>query len=101
MDSREVLIPRVLKQAGYVSGIFGKWDLGQLHRFLPLQRGRNSWPKLSLAAPSATFGFLSWTGKRDTHDCQETWPLTCDWRRFLLLSATKLNENYSMNRRGG
>jgi arylsulfatase A-like enzyme len=39
MDAREVLIPRVLKQAGYVSGIFGKWDLGQLHRFLPLQRG--------------------------------------------------------------
>ena len=39
MDTREVLIPKVLKQAGYVSGIFGKWDLGQLHRFLPLQRG--------------------------------------------------------------
>jgi arylsulfatase A len=39
MDTREVLIPRVLKQAGYVSGIFGKWDLGQLHRFLPIQRG--------------------------------------------------------------
>jgi arylsulfatase A len=39
MDTREVLIPKVLKQAGYVSGIFGKWDLGQLRRFLPLQRG--------------------------------------------------------------
>jgi len=39
MDTREVLIPKVLKQAGYVSGIFGKWDLGQLHRFLPCQRG--------------------------------------------------------------
>ena len=39
MDTREVLLPRVLKQAGYASGIFGKWDLGQLRRFLPLQRG--------------------------------------------------------------
>jgi arylsulfatase A len=39
MDPREVLIPRALKAAGYTSGIFGKWDLGQLHRFLPLQRG--------------------------------------------------------------
>ncbi len=39
MDTREVLIPRALAPAGYVSGIFGKWDLGQLHRFLPLQRG--------------------------------------------------------------
>jgi len=39
MDAREVLIPRALGEAGYASGIFGKWDLGQLHRFLPLQRG--------------------------------------------------------------
>lgn len=39
MDTREILIPEVLKQAGYVSGIFGKWDLGQFRRFLPLQRG--------------------------------------------------------------
>ena len=39
MDVREVLLPRVLKQAGYRCGIFGKWDLGQLRRFLPLQRG--------------------------------------------------------------
>ena len=39
MDTREVLIPRALEPAGYVSGIFGKWDLGMLNRFLPLQRG--------------------------------------------------------------
>ena len=39
MDTREVLIPRAITEAGYKSGIFGKWDLGQLHRFLPLQRG--------------------------------------------------------------
>ncbi len=39
MDTREVLIPKMLKQAGYVSGIFGKWDLGSLQRFLPTQRG--------------------------------------------------------------
>jgi len=39
MDAREVLIPRVLRQAGYRCGIFGKWDLGMLRRFLPLQRG--------------------------------------------------------------
>lgn len=39
MDTREVMIPRMLREAGYASGIFGKWDLGQLHRYLPLQRG--------------------------------------------------------------
>ena len=39
MDTREVLLPRMLKQAGYYCGIFGKWDLGMSRRFLPLQRG--------------------------------------------------------------
>lgn len=39
MDTREVLLPAMLRPAGYRSGIFGKWDLGQLKRFLPLARG--------------------------------------------------------------
>jgi len=39
MDTREVLLPKFLKPAGYVSGIFGKWDLGVHKRFLPLARG--------------------------------------------------------------
>lgn len=39
MDTREILLPRLLSQAGYRSGIFGKWDLGMHRRFLPLARG--------------------------------------------------------------
>ncbi len=39
MDEREVLIPKLLKSTGYRSGIFGKWDLGSLQRFLPRARG--------------------------------------------------------------
>ena len=39
MDTREILLPQVLKQAHYTSGIFGKWDLGVHKRFLPLARG--------------------------------------------------------------
>jgi arylsulfatase A len=39
MDTREILLPSLLRQAGYHSGIFGKWDLGSLRRFLPLARG--------------------------------------------------------------
>jgi len=39
MDTREVLLPSVLRKHGYVCGIFGKWDLGIHRRFLPLQRG--------------------------------------------------------------
>lgn len=38
-DVREILFPELLKKAGYVNGIFGKWDMGQLKRYLPLQRG--------------------------------------------------------------
>jgi arylsulfatase A-like enzyme len=38
-DLREVFISEALKPAGYVNGYFGKWDLGQLRRFLPLQQG--------------------------------------------------------------
>lgn len=39
MDTREVLIPRVLAASGYRSAIFGKWDLGIHKRYLPLSRG--------------------------------------------------------------
>lgn len=38
-DEREVLVSELLKGHGYACGIFGKWDMGQLRRFLPLQRG--------------------------------------------------------------
>lgn len=38
-DLQEVFISEILKEAGYTNGIFGKWDLGQLKRYLPLQQG--------------------------------------------------------------
>lgn len=39
MDTREILLPALLKPAGYTSAIYGKWDLGGLKRFLPRARG--------------------------------------------------------------
>jgi len=39
MDLREIILPTYLKTRGYVSGIYGKWDLGTLKRFLPTSRG--------------------------------------------------------------
>ncbi len=39
LDLREITIARVLQEAGYRTGIFGKWDSGRARRFLPLQRG--------------------------------------------------------------
>lgn len=38
-DVREIFISDVLSAAGYRCGAYGKWDGGQLKRFLPLQRG--------------------------------------------------------------
>ncbi len=39
MDSREVMLSQLLRQAGYRCGAVGKWDSGRARRFLPLQRG--------------------------------------------------------------
>lgn len=39
MDVRETPLSELLSAAGYATGVFGKWDLGSLRRFLPLQRG--------------------------------------------------------------
>ncbi|WP_147867211.1 sulfatase-like hydrolase/transferase [Stieleria maiorica] len=39
MDVREITIADVLKQSGYRTAIYGKWDLGSLKRFLPTSRG--------------------------------------------------------------
>jgi len=39
LDVREVVTGRVMKSAGYATGVIGKWDSGRAKRFLPLQRG--------------------------------------------------------------
>ena len=39
MDTREILLPAILKPIAYKSGIYGKWDLGISKRFLPLAKG--------------------------------------------------------------
>lgn len=39
MDTREVMSSQLLKQAGYRTAVFGKWDGGSQVRFLPTSRG--------------------------------------------------------------
>lgn len=39
LDPREITLGNVLRQAGYRTGMVGKWDMGQARRYLPLQRG--------------------------------------------------------------
>src|SRR5687767_14219434 len=41
LDPREVTLGDVLREAGYRTGMVGKWDMGQARRYLPLQRGFN------------------------------------------------------------
>ncbi len=42
LDLREVTVGQVLQKAGYATGVVGKWDGGRARRFLPLQRGFDS-----------------------------------------------------------
>lgn len=42
LDLRELTIAQVLKTVGYSTGVIGKWDSGRARRFLPLQRGFDS-----------------------------------------------------------
>ena len=39
INSNEITIAELLKQKGYATAIFGKWHLGHLEPFLPLQHG--------------------------------------------------------------
>lgn len=39
LDVRETTFGDILRSAGYRNAVFGKWDMGQARRFLPLQRG--------------------------------------------------------------
>jgi arylsulfatase len=39
LNNNEITIAEMLKEKGYSTGIFGKWHLGHLKEFLPLQHG--------------------------------------------------------------
>lgn len=39
ISDREILLPQILKGRGYVTGMFGKWHLGDSPQFLPTHHG--------------------------------------------------------------
>ncbi|XP_055520891.1 N-acetylgalactosamine-6-sulfatase [Leucoraja erinacea] len=48
----EILLPELLRKAGYSSKIIGKWHLGQRAQFHPLRHGFDEW----FGAPNCHFG---------------------------------------------
>lgn len=48
----EVLLPELLGEKGYTSGIIGKWHLGHQPQFLPLKHGFDYW----FGSPNCHFG---------------------------------------------
>jgi arylsulfatase A len=43
LPADEITIAELVKSRGYATGIIGKWHLGQLPQFLPMQQGFDSW----------------------------------------------------------
>ena len=43
LPADEITIAELLKRRGYATAIIGKWHLGQLPQFLPMQHGFDSW----------------------------------------------------------
>lgn len=60
LDPRELTIPRLLKDAGYKTGMFGKWHLGHQGKHNPVQHGFDEYS-----------GYL--TGGADYHYHEQSW----------------------------
>jgi len=52
ISDTEILIPQLLRKAGYYSKIVGKWHLGHQEQYLPLNHGFDEW----FGAPNCHFG---------------------------------------------
>lgn len=67
----ETIIPEMLKEQGYATGIFGKWHLGHHKEFLPLQHGFDEYVGLPYSNDMWPVGFdgvpLDGTGKRKSN----------------------------------
>lgn len=61
LDPEETIIPEVLKSAGYVSGIIGKWHLGDAPEFNPIRQGFDSFFGVPYSNDMKPFYFINQT----------------------------------------
>ncbi|MCC6366720.1 MAG: sulfatase-like hydrolase/transferase [Bryobacterales bacterium] len=64
LDPAEITLPRLLKDAGYHTGIFGKWHLGYQTRFNPLRHGFDEF-RGYVSGNVDYFSHVDQTGRRD------------------------------------
>jgi len=71
INPEETIIPEMLKEQGYATGIFGKWHLGHHKEFLPLQHGFDEYVGLPYSNDMWPVGYdgvpQEGTGKRKSN----------------------------------
>jgi arylsulfatase A len=58
MPEEEITIPNILQPAGYTSGMIGKWHLGHMHQYLPLQRGFDEYFGVPYSNDMASYNYF-------------------------------------------
>ena len=59
MPPEELTIPELLKPLGYATGVVGKWHLGHLERYLPLNQGFDSYYGIPYSNDMASVVYLA------------------------------------------
>jgi arylsulfatase A len=67
MPEYEITIADMLKPAGYSSAMIGKWHLGHMHQYLPLQRGFNEHFGVPYSNDMAAFYYYRGNNVEDFH----------------------------------
>ena len=60
MDTEEVTIAEILREAGYATGVFGKWHLGDNYPMRPMEQGFDESLVLAGRRYRSTFGSAGW-----------------------------------------
>ena len=84
LNSNEETIAEMLRKKGYVTGVFGKWHLGHLKPFLPLQHGFDEYFGLPYSNDMWPVDFA---GNPVTKDSEKPWKI-----KFPVLPLIEGNE---------